>query len=65
MNEGDADRPVFMDVFRGQLAGWLREHGWTVTRRLSRMVTMFPPLAGGPPLLTGPHVYAAAGFELG
>jgi len=54
--------PVYVDAFRGSaLCPLLESRGFTVARRLTRMAR---PKTNGP-LLTGPMLYAAAGFELG
>jgi GNAT superfamily N-acetyltransferase len=52
---------VIIDVPRGRLASFLPRHGFEPVRRLVRMQTADTPA----PLLAGPGVFAACGFELG
>ena len=55
-------RAAIIDVPRGRLASFLPRHGFEVARRLVRMQTA---AADPTPLLAGPNVFAAFGFELG
>jgi GNAT superfamily N-acetyltransferase len=62
-------RAAVIDVPRGRLSNSLPAHGFEPVRRLVRMQTADTPaghaLAAAPPLLAGPGVFAACGFELG
>ena len=57
-------RGAMIDVPRDRLARFLPGHGFQPARRLFRMQTGTPTLAPAP-LLAGPGVFAAGGFELG
>jgi GNAT superfamily N-acetyltransferase len=59
------EQHVFIDVLAGEqqdrFATWLRGHGFTILRRLTRMAKPARP----EPLLAGPRVFATAALELG
>jgi hypothetical protein len=57
-------RGAVMDVPRGRLTHFLPRHGFEPARRLVRMQTAATS-AAPTPLLAGPKVFAACGFELG
>lgn len=61
---GEPNRPSFIDVPRSTLDDWFNATGWSIARRLTRMACGLS-VDDISLLLAGPHVYAAAGFELG
>jgi hypothetical protein len=60
----DSTRAAILDVPRGRLSTSLPAHGFKPVRQLVRMQTADVP-ASDAPLLAGPGVFAACGFEFG